>query len=414
MNRQDDFRRERLEEERDWDERRRQELRSEEENRFRRERGDTWSREGRQSGRGETERWEREREMRRREGGGWGREDDRERQSGWGGFRSARESDYPQGGYRRESWPYGGFGQQDYQRERHSQESGSSDWPYRREGEIRSSYGTAGTAREPERTSWGSTGFGRSGGQDFGQGGYGGYPIGYEPRYGGSQGGGYRESFFGRGPRNYQRSDERIREDVCERLTEHPGIDATDIDIVVTGREVTLEGAVEDREQKRMVEDMVEYGPGVKDVHNHLKARRGGGFFGALFGGRDRDRERDYRDPGQYVDRDRERRFASDAPGRAGTTGIAGEMGSGTATDRTSNIFEGMEVQGRDGQKVGRVKTLQGSDFVLDRPRKRDLVVPRAAVGSVTTTIVTLLQDADRIDDMGWQEAGMQESSRRS
>jgi hypothetical protein len=37
----------------------------------------------------------------------------------------------------------------------------------------------------------------------------------------------------GRGPKAYRRSDERITEDVCDRLTQHPHIDATDIAVTV-------------------------------------------------------------------------------------------------------------------------------------------------------------------------------------
>ena len=44
-------------------------------------------------------------------------------------------------------------------------------------------------------------------------------------------------SFAGRGPRNDQRSDDRIREDVNERLTADPGIDASDVDVRVQSGE---------------------------------------------------------------------------------------------------------------------------------------------------------------------------------
>jgi len=47
-------------------------------------------------------------------------------------------------------------------------------------------------------------------------------------------------SFRGFGPRGYVRSSARIYEDVCDRLTENPFVDATDIDVAVTGVEVTL------------------------------------------------------------------------------------------------------------------------------------------------------------------------------
>src|SRR5262245_32238876 len=35
----------------------------------------------------------------------------------------------------------------------------------------------------------------------------------------------------GRGPRGYRRSDDRIREDVCDRLCEHGFVDASDIEV---------------------------------------------------------------------------------------------------------------------------------------------------------------------------------------
>jgi hypothetical protein len=75
----------------------------------------------------------------------------------------------------------------------------------------------------------------------------------------------------GKGPAGYQRSDERIRELVCEALTDDGEIDATRIEVSVKGGEVTLTGAIEDRRMKRLAEDCVEAVPGVKDVHNQLR-----------------------------------------------------------------------------------------------------------------------------------------------
>jgi hypothetical protein len=79
--------------------------------------------------------------------------------------------------------------------------------------------------------------------------------------------------FRGAGPRNYRRSDERIHEDVCLRLTQHGQIDASDITVEVNEGEVTLEGTVADRRIKRMVEANTEMIPGVVDVHNRLRLR---------------------------------------------------------------------------------------------------------------------------------------------
>ncbi|MFN8601817.1 MAG: BON domain-containing protein [Candidatus Binatia bacterium] len=77
--------------------------------------------------------------------------------------------------------------------------------------------------------------------------------------------------FAGRGPRGYQRSDERIRENVCDLLLEASHVDASGFDVQVSGGEVTLEGAVADRRMKRDAEDLVEQVPGVTQVHNHLR-----------------------------------------------------------------------------------------------------------------------------------------------
>lgn len=75
----------------------------------------------------------------------------------------------------------------------------------------------------------------------------------------------------GKGPVGFQRSDDRIRELVCEALTDDGEVDASHIEVTVKGGEVTLTGAIEDRRMKRLAEDCVEAVPGVKDVHNQLR-----------------------------------------------------------------------------------------------------------------------------------------------
>ncbi len=89
-----------------------------------------------------------------------------------------------------------------------------------------------------------------------------------------NQGQAYQGQHYGRGPKNYQRSDDRIREDVNEQLTYHHDLDATDIEVKAENGEVTLTGTVSDRRQKRMAEDAAEGVRGVKDVHNQLRVRR--------------------------------------------------------------------------------------------------------------------------------------------
>lgn len=80
--------------------------------------------------------------------------------------------------------------------------------------------------------------------------------------------------YTGRGPKGYRRSDERIFEDICERLAAHGGVDASDMEVRVEGGEVTLEGVVEDRRTKRLAEDVSEGVRGVEDVHNRLRLER--------------------------------------------------------------------------------------------------------------------------------------------
>src|SRR3546814_9311594 len=75
----------------------------------------------------------------------------------------------------------------------------------------------------------------------------------------------------GRGPKNYVRSDERIREDVNDRLTEDVWLDASEIDVAVESGEVTLSGTVVDRRAKRRAEDCVDAISGVKHVQNNLR-----------------------------------------------------------------------------------------------------------------------------------------------
>lgn len=78
----------------------------------------------------------------------------------------------------------------------------------------------------------------------------------------------------GRGPRGYVRSDERIREDVSDRLTDNPILDAGDIEVIVQGGEVTLSGSVDSRYSKRLAEDITDEVSGVRHVQNNLRVRQ--------------------------------------------------------------------------------------------------------------------------------------------
>ncbi len=76
----------------------------------------------------------------------------------------------------------------------------------------------------------------------------------------------------GKGPKSYRRSDERIQEDVNDRLSEGY-LDATEINVSVQNGEVTLSGTVNSRYDKRRAEDIAEYVSGVSNVENRLRVK---------------------------------------------------------------------------------------------------------------------------------------------
>jgi hypothetical protein len=73
------------------------------------------------------------------------------------------------------------------------------------------------------------------------------------------------------GPSKVQRQDQRIYEDVCERLADDDRIDASEIDVNVANGEVTLSGKVRSRNAKRRATFVIENVLGVKDVHNNVR-----------------------------------------------------------------------------------------------------------------------------------------------
>lgn len=185
----------------------------------------------------------------------------------------------------------------------------SRDYPRQgyREGERGYGQSERGYESEQGRGASGAYGGGYGGSSGAGFGGYGGYGSygggyerhesdrGYESprssgvsRYG-RTGGGYEEDrqrmgsqsqsreregrFAGRGPKGYQRSDDRIREDVCDRLADAPDLDASDMEVSVREGEVTLSGLVRQRGDKRRAEDLIEDVSGVREVHNTLRTR---------------------------------------------------------------------------------------------------------------------------------------------
>jgi osmotically-inducible protein OsmY len=226
---------------------------------------------------------------------GWGREADEDR---WG--QSGESRRYQQSQQSGRSDPYGGGQQQRYgssgqyeqggygrsrygQREQGGYGGGTS---YQREGfrgEQQRGYGEAGRSSEwrPEEFSRQRQGYGRQyESQSFDQP----YPPGFQSEFGSSQGSrygsgrqGYSEygAHRGKGPKGYTRSDDRLKEIICEKLTDDPMIDASEINVEVTSQIVRLTGTVDDRSTKYDVEELIEHCGGVKDIDNQLRVRSG-------------------------------------------------------------------------------------------------------------------------------------------
>ena len=196
--------------------------------------------------------------------------DERDESRGWGGPSrgwAERDEDVDRDWARQWGYVEGrGRGAQGWQyRDRGYREPEWSSPPQRYAGPSwtrESGYGREGWG---DPSAWGPEYSGLRGGSE-----YGGSRGGSE--YGGSRGGEvFRGPHAGRGPRGYTRSDDRIREDVCDRLCEHAFIDASDVEVRVNNGEVTLQGTVRGRQEKRMAEDLIDQVSGVKQVHNELR-----------------------------------------------------------------------------------------------------------------------------------------------
>jgi hypothetical protein len=87
----------------------------------------------------------------------------------------------------------------------------------------------------------------------------------------------YHEPEEKEGTPRRERSDYEIEEDVRSALTWHRDLDASDIDVTVSGGEVTLRGTVHDRRSKRVAGEVAAACDGVVGVHNRLRIVRGDG-----------------------------------------------------------------------------------------------------------------------------------------
>lgn len=276
--------------------------------------------------------------------------------------------------------------------------------------------------------------------------------------------------FTGMGPANYQRSDERIQEEVCERLTRHGRVDASQIEIDVKDGEVTLRGQAHSRDMKRMAEDTAEGVTGVKTVHNEIRVpkrpqdMRSQDMRSTQEQQWQRAREissGDYNRDNQDWNRDRQAsqmdtsRYEANREGLSGSTAetggssqvdsnarVTGQQSTGpsmtgqqttgsmtgshtgmqTGAQRASRAAQSthadqvspessrrlglhpdMEVIGKNGKVIGRVKEIRASDFLVDREMARDLYVPMDALESVGAAAMLKYGD-DEIDNQDWEK----------
>jgi hypothetical protein len=87
-------------------------------------------------------------------------------------------------------------------------------------------------------------------------------------------GGGLLSRLFKRGPKGYTRSDERIREDISERLYHSPHIDSSEVSITVASGKVTLEGTVPNRWMRHAIENEADRCSGVRDIDNNIRVQQ--------------------------------------------------------------------------------------------------------------------------------------------
>ncbi len=78
------------------------------------------------------------------------------------------------------------------------------------------------------------------------------------------------KDYTGYGPKNWKISDERLREKVCDVLLHSIEVDASEVEVEVKDRVVTLSGNISSKGMGRIAEDLVESIPGIEDVFSRF------------------------------------------------------------------------------------------------------------------------------------------------
>ena len=76
------------------------------------------------------------------------------------------------------------------------------------------------------------------------------------------------------GPKGYQRTDQRMREDICDQLMRTGHIDSSDVTVEVSGAKVQLEGSVPVRWMKHIIENLADACPGVQEIENRISVKK--------------------------------------------------------------------------------------------------------------------------------------------
>ena len=132
-------------------------------------------------------------------------------------------------------------------------------------------------------------------------------------------------SHRGRGPKGYQRSDARISDEVHDRLTDDPWLDASNIEVTVKDGEVALGGHVDNREAKHRAERIIENVAGVRHVQNNLRVDPDAGLTSAGHGYGSSALEAQMR-----------RDVAARDPGDNGVSGLSGRTSTGAEAERST------------------------------------------------------------------------------
>ncbi|MGE5139163.1 MAG: BON domain-containing protein [Rudaea sp.] len=221
----------------------------------------------------------------------------------------------------------------------------------------------------------------------------------------------YFGPFTGVGPGNYQRSDERISEDVCDLYYVNGQLDARDIDVHVENGEVTLTGSAPDRRMKRLAEDLAFGIPGVVDVNNQLKIPRPQGQAGP------QPQPTPEAEPARSGAQQSRKGARESAPfdreqnpeSRQAEKKTSSPEGRGL--EWKSQLKPGQVVMSSDGKRLGTVKDIFEHEFMLNRRLDVDERVPFYAIKNVDNNQVHMAVTYSHASNLEWSAAEKQASS---